>query len=75
MEMQHAAHGSRGMQQVLVVVHGKLFVTNVREIKVFIFVRRKYCKLMRHVSIHRILTNIRRQCFWSNLELDVDDYV
>ena len=58
MEMQFAAHGSLRMQQGLLMVHGKWFVPNIKEIKALILQEAHDCKMAGHGGIHRTLTNI-----------------
>ena len=61
LEMQRVAHGSPRMQQCLLMVHGKWFVPNMREIKALIWQEGHDCKMVEHF-------------FWPHMELDVKDY-
>ena len=52
MEMQRAAHGLLRMQQGLLMVHGKWFVPNIKEIKALILQEAHDCKMAGHGGIH-----------------------
>ena len=74
LEMQRVAHGSPRMQQCLLMVHGKWFVPNIREINTLILQEAHDCKMAWHDGIHQTLPNIQHHLFWPHKELDVKDY-
>ena len=63
------------MQQALLMVHGKWFVPNIREIKALILQEAHDCKMAEHGGIHQTLTNIQQHFLWPHMELDVKDYI
>ena len=67
MEMQRAAHGSLRMQQGLLMVHGKWFVPNIREINTLILQEAHDCKMAGHDNIHLTLLNIQQHYFWPGI--------
>ena len=58
MEMQRVTDMSLRIRQGLLVVHGKWFKPNAREIKALLLQEARDCMMAGHGGIHRTLTTI-----------------